>query len=459
MPAPTSGVGGRLIAPRVPAWRGSSRDAVKETQLQSLRADAEAHPSGADDNEVEDEAANAAADSSVATLVSNSTQPSVVSQSGLALADIVQGARARYLWGMLGWQDIRRRYRRSVLGPFWLTISMGVLVAALGTLYGVLLRVELADYVPFLALGFIVWTLISGMITEGCTAFIGAEGIIRQVGLPLSIHVYRLLWRNFLILCHNSVVFVIVAAIFGVWPGWIGLLAVPGLALLCLNGIWAGLLLGIICARFRDVPPIVASVVRILFFVTPDHLDAGDDARTCVRARLQPVLSLGGGRAGTAAREGAGARFLVGGARHHDRGRARGVRVLPPLPLAGRVLGMNSTVSLRLESVSVDFPVYTTGSRSLKNRLLHHGTGGRIARSAGNRLCVRALDKVSLSLAHGDRLGLIGPNGAGKTTLLRVLRRRPTSRRVAEFGAAAAPLRSLTCLSVSTAKRRATRTS
>jgi ABC-2 type transport system ATP-binding protein/lipopolysaccharide transport system ATP-binding protein len=82
---------------------------------------------------------------------------------------------------------------------------------------------------------------------------------------------------------------------------------------------------------------------------------------------------------------------------------------------------MNAMVSLRLESVTVEFPVYSTSARSLKNRLLHHGTGGRIARGVGNRLLVRALDKVSLSLAHGDRLGLIGPNGAGKTTLLRVL--------------------------------------
>lgn len=191
------------------------------------------------------------------------------SQAALALLDLVQGARSRHLWGLLGWQDIRRRYRRSLLGPFWLTISMGVLVGALGMLYGALLKVDVADYVPFLAVGFIVWTFIQGVATEGCTAFINAESIIKQVGLPLSVHVYRVVWRNFLVLCHNAAIFAVVAVIFSVWPGWTGLLVLPGLILLCLNVTWAGLLLGIISARFRDVPPIVASVVRILFFVTP----------------------------------------------------------------------------------------------------------------------------------------------------------------------------------------------
>ena len=191
------------------------------------------------------------------------------SQAALALFDLIQGARTHHLWHLLGWQDIRQRYRRSVLGPLWLTLSMGALVSALGFLYGMLFKVEVAIFVPHLALGFIVWTLISSTANEGCKVFIDAEGIIKQVGLPLTVHMYRLLWRNLLILFHNALVFVVVAAVFGVWPGWAGLLALPGLALLCLNGLWAILLLGIISARFRDVPPIVTSIVRICFFVTP----------------------------------------------------------------------------------------------------------------------------------------------------------------------------------------------
>ena len=192
-----------------------------------------------------------------------------VNQFALALFDLAEGARATHLWGRLGWQDIRRRYRRSTLGPFWITISMGVLIGVLGTLYGGLFKVQTTNYVPYLTLGFVIWTFVNGMITDGCTAFVAASNVIQQTRLPLSLHVYRGVWRNLLVLFHNAVIFVIVAIVFSVWPGWTGLLAIPGMLLVCLNGVWAGVLLGALAARFRDVPPIIASIVRIAFFVTP----------------------------------------------------------------------------------------------------------------------------------------------------------------------------------------------
>lgn len=192
-----------------------------------------------------------------------------VSDSSLALADLTDGLVRWRLWGLLAWQDIKQRYRRSSLGPFWLTISMGVMIGTLGVLYGKLFKMEIQEYLPFLCLGLLSWTLISTTITEGCTVFIASESVIKQVKLPLSSHVYRLVWRNLIIFGHNFVVFVLVAVVFNVRPGLVGLLILPGLLLTVLNAAWVTLLLGMICARFRDIPPIVASLIQVVFFLTP----------------------------------------------------------------------------------------------------------------------------------------------------------------------------------------------
>ncbi|NEX17223.1 MAG: sugar ABC transporter ATP-binding protein [Halochromatium sp.] len=79
--------------------------------------------------------------------------------------------------------------------------------------------------------------------------------------------------------------------------------------------------------------------------------------------------------------------------------------------------------SVELRSVSVTFPIFSATHRSLKMSLLPGKAGGAIGPDAEavGRTAVRALSDISLSLQHGDRLGLIGHNGAGKTTLLRVL--------------------------------------
>jgi ABC-2 type transport system permease protein/lipopolysaccharide transport system permease protein len=169
----------------------------------------------------------------------------------------------------MGLHDIRQRYRRSFIGPFWITLSMGIMVGALGLLYGTIFKQDMHDSLPFLAAGFISWGLISTLITDGTRVFISAEGLIRQLPAPLSLHVYRLLWGNLITFAHHIWIYVLVAIWFGLNPGWTALVAVPALFLLLLNAFWMALLLGLLSARFRDIPLVVASVVQVMFFITP----------------------------------------------------------------------------------------------------------------------------------------------------------------------------------------------
>lgn len=186
-----------------------------------------------------------------------------------AILDITQGWKRRALWGTIGMQEIRKRYRRSVIGPFWLTISLGIMVGALGTLYGGLFNQPMDVYLPHMASGFIVWGFISSIVLDGTRAFIEAEDLIRQLSAPLSVHVYSVLWSNLVILAHNIWVYVFVALWFQKNPGWIAFLSIPAIGLVLLNGLWMGLLFGLLSARFRDIPQIIASLVQVIFFITP----------------------------------------------------------------------------------------------------------------------------------------------------------------------------------------------
>jgi lipopolysaccharide transport system permease protein len=186
-----------------------------------------------------------------------------------AVADLLGGfLRWRLAWA-LAILDLRNRYRGSVLGPFWLTLSTGVMLGALGLLYSTLFRLELSDYLPFLAVSLIVWQLVQQLIAEGCASLTSAESVIRQLPLPHSVHALRCMLRNALVAAHNLPLIVLVLAAFGHLPGTVALLALPGALLLLLNGFAAALFLGMLCARFRDIGPIVASVMQIAFFVTP----------------------------------------------------------------------------------------------------------------------------------------------------------------------------------------------
>ena len=173
------------------------------------------------------------------------------------------------MWRTLGWADIRFRYRRTVLGPFWLTLSTGVMVFAIGLLYAGLLQQDISSYLPSLAIGIIVWSFFSASVNEGCTVFIGAVGFIKAYMMPLSIYVFRLLWRNIIIFLHNFVIVVVIWTIFRWQLTSAALLSLAGYALMLMFVFGIVLFFGVLCTRYRDIPQIVASVMQLLFFVTP----------------------------------------------------------------------------------------------------------------------------------------------------------------------------------------------
>lgn len=187
----------------------------------------------------------------------------------VARRDIRAGLEMWPLWVRLGWNDILQRYRRSILGPFWLTASMAIMVVSLGLLYAELFNTPIHDFLPFLTVGLLVWNLISSFAIEGGTLFTGAESYIKQIHLPYSVYVYRSAWSKLVIFAHNFVIYFGVVLYYQIWPGATTLLAIPGMVLLLLNGALINLLIGMISARFRDIPQVITSAIQIIFFVTP----------------------------------------------------------------------------------------------------------------------------------------------------------------------------------------------
>jgi ABC-type polysaccharide/polyol phosphate export permease len=180
-----------------------------------------------------------------------------------------QGLRSFQLWHLLAWNELSQKYRRSLIGPWWLTLSLGITITAVAVLFSAIYKLDLRQLLPYLCLGYIIWTMVTSIVNEGCLAFIAFKNYIHQARRPLTLYMCWVVWRNVIVFGHNLLIYVLVAMFLGVWPGATGLLVFPGLvlALACVS--WAALLSGVIAARYRDIPPIVQSALGVIFFVTP----------------------------------------------------------------------------------------------------------------------------------------------------------------------------------------------
>ena len=190
-----------------------------------------------------------------------------------AIAEVLSSLCQMELWGTLAWSDTKLRYRRTRLGPFWVTLSTGIMVLSVGIVYGQIFGspagTGAAGYMPVFAVGSIFWAMISATLTEGCFVFVHASGLIKALRLPLTIHVYRMIARNIVLFLHNAVIILLLWTVFQ-WPvRWDTLLVVPALALNLLMLFGLSLALGVVCTRFRDVQQMVSAALQLAFLLTP----------------------------------------------------------------------------------------------------------------------------------------------------------------------------------------------
>lgn len=185
------------------------------------------------------------------------------------MREILDGVMSWRIWLLLGWQDIRLRYRRSQLGPFWITLSMAISIYTMGFLYGHIFHMELKSYFPFLASGLLIWTLLSTIINESTNALIDATGYLKQMKIPFLVFILRVVIRNIIIFLHNLIAIIPVMIWAHIAIGWHTLAIVFGLFMIILNGTTYGFILSMLGARFRDIGPVIISSIQVVFFVTP----------------------------------------------------------------------------------------------------------------------------------------------------------------------------------------------
>ena len=323
----------------------------------------------------------------------------VASRYAVALIDVIAGIKAVEIWGRLGWRENKRRYRRTVFGPLWTTVSLAVFVITLGLVWSNLWHNEPKDYLPFLTSGMLCWVLFSTICAEGCGGIISGEALIKQLRISYTLLACAIVWRNVIVFFHNLSVYVLICIYAGVNVTWATLLAVPGLFLLCLNGLWMAVLLGAVCARYRDVQQLVGNILQISLFLTPIFWSADQlDWPRRNAGGLQPALSPHRSRSRPV--DGQGARCAaLGRCRGSDAARlgidySRYGQVSSSHRLLALAVGNRALAQITLNDVVTEFPIYGA-QPSLRSALLGR-VGGVLRRGsngAGKRVVVRALDQ------------------------------------------------------------------
>jgi ABC-type polysaccharide/polyol phosphate export permease len=187
-----------------------------------------------------------------------------------SLAEPVRGVWANLRKSLQwAWLDTRSQYRRSRIGPLWETINVIVMLAGLTLVSSAIFGSSVEAIIGYIGLGIIIWSAIASLVAEGSSTFVRNSSYITSSTLNIAIYVGRSVFKVMFTFGHHLVLYFIGLALALVPLSWTSLLAIPGIVLLFVNGFWIVTVLGFVCARYRDVEPIVRNLLQLAFFVTP----------------------------------------------------------------------------------------------------------------------------------------------------------------------------------------------
>lgn len=193
----------------------------------------------------------------------------MINSTNRAIEDLVAGLRSPRLWALLAWNDLEARYRRTILGTFWQTLTMAAYIVGLAVVFATIRAQNMENFLLYLAAGFSGFSLITGFINSGVSTFHRGEALLKSFDMPASIHVFRTVVNEYILFGHSLVLMA------GVWiytltmPTAYVLLLVPAIALLFIAGVGIVLCIGLLGARFRDVAPATTTLTSFMFLVTP----------------------------------------------------------------------------------------------------------------------------------------------------------------------------------------------
>ncbi len=168
-----------------------------------------------------------------------------------------------------GWDDVRMQYKRTFLGPIWLTFSTCAWIFAMALVMASLFGQSIGDFLPRTAAGMFVWTFFSLSILDGANVFVNAAPLINSTRLPLLFHPLRAMVRYIILYGHYLAVCLLLMIALGHPPGLLALLAIPALLIHVGTSLGIVLMMGLINTRYRDILPIAGVMCQLMPLMTP----------------------------------------------------------------------------------------------------------------------------------------------------------------------------------------------